>query len=302
MMVEIERRLGTVLNPHHLIQALQAAGADHNVAYLSVPVTSGPREVDLLNELGLTSPQELRSVYGERWRHEVVQPNEQDAATLANTIRRASWARGKVLVDPSRIHIDGWDQDDYNAFWISLMTEHAIVLVASSGWTFSRGARGEVGYALALNLEVVDVDGRSLDVDTLMVEAERARQRLRESGWPQNDVERYLPPVNITDRPCLQPSAQSEVFYWLGQERHRQIELFGADEDDANTRATGLDCDGWWSKQLRRYWREAKDVGLDTARGRLLLARYVATGCGLLESVVRVHGPLPEPLSEPVDK
>ena len=290
-----------MLNSQHLMQALVAAGADHNVAYLSVPITSGRREIALLKELGLTSPGLLRRDHRERWLREVVDLNNEDARRHAARLRAAEWNRGAIVVDPSRMQVDGWEQDDYNAFWVELMSRHVVRLVAAPDWAFSRGARGEVGYACALGLEVVDVTGSVHEVDDLVGLAESARDELRSDGWPAADVDQCLPRLETTRRPELMPSAQSEVFHWLGAERKRQVEMFGPDADDARTRAEGIAPGSWWDRQLRRYWERAVDEDLSSSEGRTALARYVATGCGLLESVVRTHGRLPFPPQPPED-
>lgn len=284
-----------MLDTLHLMQALEAAGADHNVVYVSVPITSGGRELALMKELGLTSVAALRAAHHERWLHEVVRLNEREARDLAGRVRAADWARGSIVVDPSRMHIEGWDQDDYNAFWVELMARHVRMVVASPGWQRSRGARGEVGYALALGLDVVDTDGHPLDPAYLRACADAARRELLDDGWPPADVDRYMQPLNDSAPPSLQRSPQSQVFSWLVAERKRQVAFFGPARDDDHTRSDGVRAGGWWSDQLRRYWSSAEARGLADERGRADLARYVATAVGLLESVVRVHGAVPEP-------
>jgi hypothetical protein len=84
------------------------------------------------------------------------------------------------------------------------------------------------------------------------------------------------------------------VFNWLVRERNYQLAKFGTDRDDANTRESGLVEGGWWTNQLAMYYHRARVLELENIRGRQALAKFVATACGLLESVVRLHGPLPE--------
>jgi len=72
----------------------------------------------------------------------------------------------------------------------------------------------------------------------------------------------------------------------------------------AGLTAEGLAEGTWWDERLGRYYHEAERLGLESETGRQALAKFVATACALLESVVRVHGWLPEPgvrLGENVD-
>jgi hypothetical protein len=281
-----------VLNSDHLMQALEAAGADGNVIYVSVAITSGLREIALLNELGLRSAYTLRMQHRDRWLAEVVGPNESDAHCYAAAVRSAVWANGALVVDPSRMSVEGWNQDDYNGFWVELMSRHARQVVASPGWEFSQGARMEIGYGLGLGLEVVDIEGKPLPAGQLRTAAEDARTQLTTAGWTLAEVDAYLLPLGDGARPTLHPSPQSAVFSWLGSERQRQVDLHPPDVDDRRTREGGIATDGGWARQLRKYWERAQDQGLEDPKGRLALARCVATACGLLESVVRVHGPI----------
>lgn len=280
-----------MLTNEHLLQAFEAAGAGGGVIYVSVPITSGAREVALLQELGV-SADELRRHHRRRWRSDVVDPNEDEAARHVEKVRAAS--SGRLVVDPSRLMVSGWSAEDYNGFWVKLMERHAEQVVVTPGWELSRGARAEVGYAVALGLPVLDIDGRALTLDDLAACDELARAGLRRTGWADDQVDAYLAPMDYVQRPDLPRSAASEVFDWLGRERQYQVAKFGTQLDDENTRA-GLDEEGWWWRQLSTYYHRAGVLTLDNPLGRQALAKFAATACGLLESVARVHGPLPDP-------
>jgi hypothetical protein len=286
-------REGRVLTSQHLMQALEAAGADHNVVYMSVPITSGEREIKLLDEVAVTSVEELRTRHRDRWRNDVVVPNERAAECHASMVRGSSWAAGAIVVDPSRMHVAGWEQADYNGFWIELMARHVRQVVATPGWEFSKGARIEVAHALSLSLPVLDITGKELSPGQLREQSEQARSELSRRGWTMAQIDSYLPSLERDVHPLLRPSAQTQVFSWLTEQRVKQVAMFGPLADDAKTRSGALDPDGWWASQLARYWELAQRRGLDDSEGRLALAKYLATACALVESVVRVHGPLP---------
>lgn len=86
------------------------------------------------------------------------------------------------------------------------------------------------------------------------------------------------------------------VRQWLTREREYTIAKFGLDLDDRHVKEFGKDFfDQWWEQQFDNYLHRAKVLGLDTPGGRQALAKFVATGVGMLEAAVRAYGPLPKP-------
>lgn len=281
-----------MLNTRHLIQTLHAAGADGNVIYVSVPITSGRLEIDLMVELGIRSPATLRSSFERLWLDRVVAPNSSRAKELADTVRSADWTDGRIVVDPSRLNIEGWDQDDYNSFWIDLMTSSVDLVVAAPGWEFSRGARGEISLAMKLGIEVVNSSGQQISVEELKNTGDTVRHELLVKGWSASAIDSVAPPLEPTRIQGPPSSAQSQVFNWLGEERRRQVKKFGAQADDRHTVEEGLRPEGWWSTRLASYLEQAREKDLQTEAGRLALAKFTATACALLESTFRSYGPL----------
>lgn len=282
-----------MLTADHLLQAFAAAGAEGRLVYVSVPITSGRRELSLMKELGCSTSDQLRLLHRDRWRAEVLLPNEAEAAAIADQVRAAS-PSSAVVVDPSKMYVSGWEQDDYNGFWVRLVQRFAQRLIATPDWVFSKGARQEVSYAVSKEIEVADISYRPLLRDELLEADHSARASLRQWGLSESVVQRYLPPLEFEDPPIPQPTAASSVFEWLIRERHYQLEKFGPELDDAHTKE-GLGEEGWWWQQLVSYYARSKILGVDIPVGRQAIAKFTATACGLLESIVRVYGPLPPP-------
>jgi hypothetical protein len=90
-------------------------------------------------------------------------------------------------------------------------------------------------------------------------------------------------------------SAMKQTFDWLTGERDYQVKKFGTDLDDQHTREFGVGPETWWQDQVAMYLHRANLFGLDTPQGRQCVAKATATMCGLLESVIRVNGELPQP-------
>jgi hypothetical protein len=96
----------------------------------------------------------------------------------------------------------------------------------------------------------------------------------------------------LTPRPITPMDA---TFNWLISERDYQINKFGIGLDDQHTIEFGVQPETWWQDQVAMYLHRANLFGLDTPQGRQMVAKATATMCGLLESVIRVHGELPPP-------
>jgi len=279
-----------------ILETFEAAGAHRGVVYLSVPITSGRREFELLAALNCTRS-ELRTTHRDRWLHEVVRPNEEDARLLAAQVRQVF--DGLMVIDPSRVHIAEWGQDQYDRLWSALIQTYARRIVLAPGWAYSRGARLEVSLALDLMLPVFDPLGEALEEHEIVCQAHNAVSELRKLPVTSTDVEPYLPLVERSsdERPSVRTepnpdSAAAAAFAWLVAERRYQVRKFGTDVDDEHTRQ-GVSQDGWWWQQLINYFHRAHILGLEHPGGRQALAKFTATACGLLESVIRVHGTLP---------
>lgn len=85
------------------------------------------------------------------------------------------------------------------------------------------------------------------------------------------------------------------VRQWLAKEREYTIRKFGLDLDNQHTQEWGGTPGDWWDTQFDNYLGRANVLGLNTPGGRQALAKYVATAVGMLESAVRLYGPLPKP-------
>lgn len=280
-----------MLTTSHLFQAFESAGAADGLVYMSVPITTGKREIVLMTRLGLSSDQ-LRTREFDCWRSEVVDRNESDAKRYEHDVREGH--RGKLVVNPAHLMVYGWDQMDYNGLWIQLLERYATTVVVTPDWEFSRGARAEVAFAHLLGVPIVKLDGSVLMIEDLQLADKAAKEELRRLGWPQEAADAYLAPLAFDSRPEVQSSPASVTFDWLANERRYQVKKFGTDLDDEHTRE-GLSDDGWWWRQLTNYYHRARILSLDSPLGRQAIAKFTATACGLVESVVRVHGSLPPP-------
>lgn len=278
-----------MLTNDHLMQAFESAGAAEGVTYLSVPLTSGIRLIQFLDYLA-ASDEELDAIDPARVQKEVLELNVRDARRAAQILR--SLRRIGIVVDPSCMLVEGWSQFDYNSFWFEMISTFPTTVALQPGWEYSAGSRSEVGLAISRKLSFIDLQGEEMSVHEVETIADSAVERIAHQ-FPNLDLSKLNLP-NLRSPQHFTPSAASQAFEWLVRERTYQVNKFGTVADDKHT-LQGLNEDGWWWQQLMNYFHRARILGLEIPGGRQALAKFVATGCGLLESVVRTHGPLPAP-------
>lgn len=85
----------------------------------------------------------------------------------------------------------------------------------------------------------------------------------------------------------------SNALRWVTEERAGHAGAkWPAEHQDAITRGEN---DIPWRRWLLQYLDRALLLGLDTPNGKQALGKFVVTAVAMLESVERVHGPLPAP-------
>lgn len=221
------------LPPEHKLQALFALAAfgtlkAKKVAYISVPITSGPRLYDYMTAKGFKTPDEAKKDH-EAFFENVVEPN------LAQGVAGSdAWAKkidGAVIAPAEfegRLRRNGhvhWGQDDFMGMWIPLVDEKVTHMVMLDGWQFSNGSGEEylqavlmqMGRSKRSDIEIVDERGVAIPLEkgvaliadafrdiharglkprnmaetlALLIEAERRFSIERKYGWSGEPVAR----------------------------------------------------------------------------------------------------------------
>jgi hypothetical protein len=163
------------------------------VHYLSVPITSGLAEIELLRRYGC-SREELRRDHAEEFRHEVIVPNERHAENYAKVLRERN--PGICVINPGGLFVPGWGQDEYMAFWIGMIRQQVATLVFPPETIYSTGGRMELCLALQTQVPVVDLYLQPLSPAQLQHHLAAARNQLRQR-WDQDQINAYLPYVDF---------------------------------------------------------------------------------------------------------
>lgn len=103
--------------------------------------------------------------------------------------------------------------------------------------------------------------------------------------------------IETPSSPEAEPTTEFEyVIQWLrGEYPYQYGRKFAHDENDRLVSEEGHREGTFWNQQLTNYWYRSQILGLDTINGRQAFAKFIATTIGLMESAVRVYGPLPTP-------
>ena len=275
------------------------AGSQMRITYVVVPVKTGFREFALMRELDC-SRNDLRLHHTARWHRDVLEPNLSEAQKYSREARRQY--PGSLVFDPSQLGVGGTMTVNYLALSDLLLEQYAIRIVATPDWALSLGARHEIEKAHSLGRPIVDTFGKSLSTSDLEIADRDARRGLKERGWPDDLVASLLPVLEINRNRLAESieepvvlNASETVFRWLHEERQHQRRWY-SEVDDDRTRLSFHDKseNSWWAR-LIKYWDQAEIRGADNRSGREHLAKFAAVAIGMLESIVRVHGELPEP-------
>ena len=128
------------------LRLMKVVGAQQGVTYLSVPITTGYRDLHLMREFGV-GKLELRERFPKEYRERVIGPNEREAQKYAQMVRQLGL--GKLVVNPGDLYVPDWTQEDYLKFWEETIRSFALEMAVAPGWVYSAGSRFEVATCLA---------------------------------------------------------------------------------------------------------------------------------------------------------
>lgn len=147
-----------------------------DVAYISVPITSGKRLYDYMSANGFATVEEAKADHDAFFRA-VVAPNLAAGVAAGNV-----WSEkmdGAVVAPAEfekrlRSQEDfNWGQDAFMSMWIPLIAEKITLMVMVDGWEYSNGSGEEylqaalmqMGRAARSDIEIKDEHGKTLTLD-----------------------------------------------------------------------------------------------------------------------------------------
>jgi hypothetical protein len=290
--------IGAPLEPttNAILDTIRCLGGDNGIVYVTVPITTGIREFQLMKRLSC-SREMLRTSFKKDWELAVKHPNQADAEAYALMVKLRY--PNRLVLNPAALEVEMWSQDQYTEMWNQVLVEFCDTLVVTPDWMFSKGAREEVQRMLLLGREVVDIFGKRLAPDMLARSDESMKERLVSLGWDEPTIDIMLPPMKLPRGTGVvtrrsQPDWDRAV-KWILDERRWQQRILEFD-DDKRTQADGpRGKAGNWHALMSKYYLRAQEAGIETESGGTNLMIYASLAVAHLESVMDVFGPLPEP-------
>jgi len=148
---------------------------EHSSLYCAIPITSGIRLWHLAKETGVKNLDEVKTKAPRRFASEVLEPNIADGTRFVKAARKLSC----LAIDPSRLTMPSWTQEQYAAFWEMVIAKWVRAIVLSPNWIFSKGCVTECIFALNGSIKILDLNGAQVSRKRLFSMLEKA-QRTRD--------------------------------------------------------------------------------------------------------------------------
>lgn len=126
--------------------------------YIAVPITTGIRLWELARECKISDLREVPKKHPKLFRESVLKPNLKDAKRASDRVRRKHF----LAIDPSRLMVAEWSQDDYVQLWRSVLETRVERVALSPNWVYSLGCLEEYMTASVKGVKVTDLEGRAV--------------------------------------------------------------------------------------------------------------------------------------------
>lgn len=136
-------------------QVWRSAFGSRKVAYLSGPITTGPRFIDWWREIGHQLAPDSEA-YRAELVEKVIVPNENQLKLTAELLRAKT---SEPVVEPASLFVTDWSQHDYLELWQQFIADHASRILLMDGWEYSAGSASEFCSAHLEGIPTARVDG-----------------------------------------------------------------------------------------------------------------------------------------------
>ena len=126
-----------------MAQAISCVVNPQSAIYISGPITTGRNFIDWYLHHGILLRSDKIS-YFSRLKLDVIQKNEAAILTLAGAVRNRT---NDYVIQPASLLVPEWEQQDYIAFWLSVIDQFSKELILVDGWQYSIGCVTEYTFA-----------------------------------------------------------------------------------------------------------------------------------------------------------
>ena len=128
--------------------------------YASSPITSGLMLFNLMIELGIKSPDELKSAHPLRFKTDVLDKNLANGEIFGRSLQNKGFA---IVIVPSQFFAKGWAQEHYMSLWRQVIIRHARTVALNTNWQWSTGCVEEFLIGLQNRKRIVYQTGEVVD-------------------------------------------------------------------------------------------------------------------------------------------
>jgi len=133
-------------------------------------------------------------------RAEVMLPNVQRVAAFVELLR---WRSVGLIIDPTTLHVEGWQQGDYHRFWRSVIARHVRRIIFLDGWELSVGCVLEFETAQDLDLDCVDERFQPLEREVALQLIRDGLREVEALGRPSPQIASTLDRLSAVHRPSI---------------------------------------------------------------------------------------------------
>lgn len=144
-------------NIKQLLQVYRTVINDTSAIYISTPMTSGLLYMKAFESL--TEDEKKTGLDADR-RNSLFNENCQHARSVA-AMTRLHFPTS-VVIDPTRIEIEGWEQNDYLTFWRQVIIDNVQVIRFVNNWHYSNGCAYEFLIGAITNKVMIDEEENTI--------------------------------------------------------------------------------------------------------------------------------------------
>lgn len=141
----------------YLLQPYYTMIEDKNAIYISTPMTSGKLYMSAFAAL---SDDEKGKGLSKETRNQLFKQNCQHAQMVASVAR----LHHPIVIDPTKVEIKGWNQDDYLTFWHKVIVDCSRFIQFVDNWYYSNGCAYEFLVGAIHNKTMIDERDNIIDI------------------------------------------------------------------------------------------------------------------------------------------
>lgn len=141
-----------------LTNALSCVVGIYDSTYISVPVTTGSYFIEWYKQSGNKLQGQF---YKDALREYVITKNIDDAKFLIESVKNNY---SGIVIEPTSLEMPDWSQEEFHAFWGTVIEKYARRTIFKNGWNFSKGCCYEFLVTVKKNIPAINETGKEISL------------------------------------------------------------------------------------------------------------------------------------------